>query len=345
MSTAKSRSISTSPRATNAYGPSSRLLTVQRLLEAPGGGVSIPDIVERLRVDRKTVWRYLRALENAGVPITFETRDKVRYWRVASASRRETIRLTTSQMVSLFLSKRVLDFLQGTGFREDLDAIFEHLEASLRRRDFVEGRNLDRKIFDLNEEAILYDGRGEDIGDLVTALLREERALVRYASVGSGGAPFLLDPYTLVIYRNGLYVIGYSHHHNEVRTFALDGMQQIDWRRGDRFDYPVGYTPEARFEGSFGLVAGDVAPTRVRVRFDAAVVRAVRRRRWHASQRFRVLRDGSLEMTMRVRLSFEVTNWLLRWGRHAEVLEPAALRREVADEAAAVVRRYAGFSQ
>ena len=66
------------------------------------------------------------------------------------AARRESLTLTTSQMLSLFLSRRVFDFLAGTGFKEDLDDVFARLEAKLRRRDFVAARNLDRKIFDVN---------------------------------------------------------------------------------------------------------------------------------------------------------------------------------------------------
>jgi len=45
----------------------------------------------------------------------------------------------------------VFDFLEGTGFKEDLDDVFGRLEATLKRKDFLAVRNLDRKIFDVNE--------------------------------------------------------------------------------------------------------------------------------------------------------------------------------------------------
>ena len=51
-------------------------------------------------------------------------------WRIMPTARRQTISLSTSQMVALFLSRRVFDFLAGTGFQEDLDDVF----ASWRRR-------------------------------------------------------------------------------------------------------------------------------------------------------------------------------------------------------------------
>ena len=47
-------------------------------------------------------------------------------------ARRQSITLTTAQMVALFLSRRVFDFLAGTGFKEDLDDVFAKLEATLK---------------------------------------------------------------------------------------------------------------------------------------------------------------------------------------------------------------------
>ena len=43
-------------------------------------------------------------------------------------ARRQTIP-DHRQMVALFLSRRVFDFLAGTGFKEDLDDVFAKLEA------------------------------------------------------------------------------------------------------------------------------------------------------------------------------------------------------------------------
>lgn len=304
------------------------------------GGVTHLEIADKLGVSERTARRYMRALDNAGVDVHFETTaDRSRRYQLAPHAAQQTLHLSTSQAVSLYLTRQALDFLSGTGFREDLDDVFDQLERSLKRRDMYEARYLDRKFYDLNEEAHLYDGTVENVGELVTALLREERLTVRYGSVGNGRKRFALDPYTLVIYRKGLYVIGHSHHHNAVRTFALGEFRAVDRKPGEHFDYPLAYKPQTRFEGAFGIVASG-SPTLVRVRFDATVVRAVRRRRWHASQRFRKLPDGGVELSMRVTPSFEVKNWIVRWGRHAEVLEPASLRNEVAEEARAMAARY-----
>ncbi|HVT07358.1 MAG TPA: transcriptional regulator [Polyangia bacterium] len=325
-----------SPRARPAkaavtrYAPSSRLHELRSLLDSHEG-VSIYDVAERFGVSTRTALRYVQALQRAGEPLYEELDGKRKVWRLMPTARRQSITLTTAQMVALFLSRRVFDFLSGTGFKEDLDDVFAKLEATLRRKDSAAVRNLDRKVFDVNEARHLYEGRLDDVNDIMTALLREERLRVTHESVSGARKTFVLEPYTLLVYKKGLYLAGKSQGHGgEVRTFALDGFRDVEWLRGDRFDYPADFTPAQLTEGAFGLIRGKEV-TRVRVRFDEKVARYVQRRMWHPTQSFRPV-AGGVEMTMDVRGTTEVVSWLLGFGRTAHVLEPASLRDQLREE-------------
>lgn len=319
------------------YAPARRLHQLKALLNS-SGGVTVYDIAERLRISVKTGTRYLKALEAAGEPLYEETVARRKVWRLRTSARHETITLTTSQMIALFLSGRVFDFLKGTGFKEDLDDIFTRLESTLKRKDFVAARNLDRKIFDVNEAPHIYAERLEDVNDITTALIREERLRVRHTSVSSAKKQFVVEPYTLLIYKKGLYLVANSPHHGAHRTFALDGFRSVEWLKGDRFEYPSDYHPSQTAQGAFGLIRGELQ--RVRIFFDGGVARYVRRRRWHPTQHIRNV-AGWIELTMDVAGIVEVTNWVLGFGDKAEVLEPVKLREDVAAELRRAAGRYA----
>ena len=325
------------PRA-ERYAPARRLAEVRGLLNS-GEGASVYDIAERFAVSVRTAIRYIRALQVAGEPLYEEVEGRRKVWRLMASARQQTVTLTTAQMVALFLSRRVFDFLAGTGFKEDLDDLFGKLEAQLRRKDFAAARNLDRKVFDVNEARHLYEGRIEDVNDIVTALLREERLRVTHESVSGGKKTFVLEPYTLMVYKKGLYLVGRSQGHaGELRTFALDAFREVEWLRGDSFDYPADYRPEQVTEGAFGLIRGSEV-TRVRILFDPKVARYVERVLWHPTQRFKRTAAG-LEMTMEVRGTTEVVGWVLGFGADARVLEPAALREAVAADLARAAAQY-----
>jgi predicted DNA-binding transcriptional regulator YafY len=318
------------------YAPARRLHQLKALLNS-SGGVTVTDIAERLRVSVKTATRYLQALDRAGEPLYEETVDRRKIWRLRASARYETITLTTSQMVALFLSGRVFDFLKGTGFKEDLDDVFARLEAMLKRKDFVAARHLDRKIFDVNEAPHLYAERVEDVNDITTALIREERLRVRHDSVASGRKEFLIEPLTLLIYKKGLYLVANSLHHTARRTFALDGFRSVEWLKHERFDYPADYNPSEIAEGAFGLIRGDVA--HVRIFFDERVARFVRRRKWHPTQHIRNV-PGGIELTMDVAGTVELTNWVLGFGDQATILEPIEFRQQIRDELRRACSRY-----
>jgi predicted DNA-binding transcriptional regulator YafY len=320
------------------YAPARRLAEVRGLLNS-GEGASVYDIAERFGVSVRTAIRYIRALQVAGEPLYEEVEGRRKVWRLMASARQQTVTLTTAQMVALFLSRRVFDFLAGTGFKEDLDELFGKLEAQLRRKDFAAARNLDRKVFDVNEARHLYEGRIEDVNDIVTALLREERLRVTHESVSGGKKTFVLEPYTLMVYKKGLYLVGRSQGHaGELRTFALDAFREVEWLRGDKFDYPADYRPEKVTEGAFGLIRGSEV-TRVRILFDPKVARYVERVLWHPTQRFKRTAAG-LEMTMEVRGTTEVVGWVLGFGGDARVVEPASLRETVAAELARAASQY-----
>ena len=123
------------------YAPAARLHALRAMLDA-SEGVSIYDVAERFGVAPRTALRYVQALARAGEPLYEEMVGKRKVWRLMPTSRRQSITLTTAQMVALFLSRRVFDFLAGTGFKEDLDDVFAKLEATLRRKDAAAVRNL-----------------------------------------------------------------------------------------------------------------------------------------------------------------------------------------------------------
>ncbi len=95
--------------------------TVHRAAEQHG--VTLPELVERLGVTRTTVWRYLRALTNAGSPVFEEQDGRTKRLRLHASARHEAVQLSQAQILSLFLTRRAMGFLRGIGFDDDLDDV------------------------------------------------------------------------------------------------------------------------------------------------------------------------------------------------------------------------------
>ena len=75
-------------------------------------------------------------------------------------------------------------------------------------------------------------------------------------------------------------------------------------------------------------------------RFSRAVARYVQESVWHASQRLTLEEEGSVLAEFCLSNTEEAKRWLLGFGRHAVVLEPAQLREELIAEAQSLLRQY-----
>ena len=100
---------------------------------------------------------------------------------------------------------------------------------------------------------------------------------------------------------------------------------EVPFQRPDDFDL------EKHLAGSFGVYhgTGDVS---VEVRFTPAVARYVEEARWHESQDWRGSADGSLVAKFRLSDTTEIKRWIMSFGKHAQVIEPAELCNELATE-------------
>ncbi len=83
----------------------------------------------------------------------------------------------------------------------------------------------------------------------------------------------------------------------------------------------------------------DIGNVTVRALFDAEVARWVQ----EAPSFFTVAQEATPEgwlVTLQVRQEQDVLQWLLGWGRHVRVLEPASLQEMMAAEAEAIWMSY-----
>jgi predicted DNA-binding transcriptional regulator YafY len=141
------------------------------------------------------------------------------------------------------------------------------------------------------------------------------------------------DPYALRHLGTAWYLAGYCHRRHEVRQFRLDRIEDLVlldtvFQRPTPAD-PRGYAPSRRNPRADENIE-------VRALFDASVARWVR----EAPSFFAVAEEETPEgllVTLRIRRADDVLQWLLGWGRHVRVVSPEAMRRQIAEEANALL--------
>ena len=122
------------------------------------------------------------------------------------------------------------------------------------------------------------------IARALEATLHLRQANLTYHSKSSDRTKtYLVHPYRLAYAQGGLYLLAYVPEYSEVRTFAVERIQDISLLE-ERFT-PIEELPDAAFPHSLGVHSGP--PEHVEIEFEPAVADYVRAREWHPSQQLR----------------------------------------------------------
>lgn len=150
-----------------------------------------------------------------------------------------------------------------------------------------------------------------------------------------------VQPYHLHNWRGEDYLVAWCEWRQDWRLFFLGRVREWDVRDpGHAFVPDPAFDAEAYFQQGLALRHGEDAVL-VTVQFTPYQARWIRERRYHPTQQTEDLPDGGLRLSLRVAGTFEVKRWLLGYGAEVEVLEPTALRAEIAADTKKLAQIYA----
>lgn len=303
------------------------------------GGVRASELMERFDLDARTLRRYLSDMRDLDVPILDEGRADDRIISLDPRWKRTGVQLSLTEVLSLHFGRSLFNFLEGTSFASDLDGAIERLEPAISRAHADLARQLDTKFLAVPEHFKDYRGdTSEIIDEVITALVYNNPVDGRYRKARGLPRRYRLHPYTLAVYRQGLYLFALDLEAGQVKSFAIERFSELIRRRTDHFDYPVGWSPRAHIAHAFGIISGP--PEEVVLGFVEEVAGFIRERTWHPTQTFRTLPDGRLEMRLSVAVTVELETWIRGFGAEAEVLSPPALVERIGASLRAAAARY-----
>jgi predicted DNA-binding transcriptional regulator YafY len=310
-------------------------------------GASIDDLKDHLGVSRRTAYRVITTLDELNFPL-YEDRcdiDDRKRWRFADTFVKKLpnlsvpdLGLTASELVALSFVRGGARLFKGTDVEKDLASAYVKLDAFLPKNL---AKQLD-KVLTLFAPASRfakdYSTKQEVIESLSDAMFRQRTCLVEYHSFGDDQVKhFKIDPLRFFEREGGLYVFVRATTFGTILVLAVERVLKLTPTL-DTFTPPEDFDPEALLETAFNLTYDD--PIAVTVKFSAGQARYVKERRWAVKQAIVEHEDGSLTLEMETSGRWDVKRWVLGFGADAEVLEPADLRAEIAEEIKAMAEAY-----
>jgi len=306
------------------YSQAARLHDVIRILEARYGA-TVDELAEECQVHRRTIFRDLQAINDAGYPLVREAEDdgRVLYRFMTGFKSIPPITFSLDELMTLYLCRGQLEFLRGTPFHDDLDSIFGKIRSSLRPSSVAHLERIAEASVPRFQGVRNYSAKKEILAELRKALLYQYRCIIRYAPPHRDVESYEFDPYTLLFFKDSLYLGGYAHNRQGLRLFLVDRIHAVEVTK-ERFEVPDDYSVNHLTGSAFGLI--DEESMAVKIRFDAKIGHLVRERTWHPQQALTERPDGSVVLEFEAGGSGEILSWVFSFLPHVEVLAPESLR-------------------
>jgi len=305
-----------------------------------GNGQNADGLARQCGVSRRTVFRDLDALRNAGVPIAFDPRHD-RY-SIPIGFYLPPVNFTAAEALSLMALANEMGRSDRLPFYESAHAAAVKLEGSLPPALRERLRVMIRAIR-IQPSPV---GRMSDKESFYQKLI-DARALRRVVQIQYDSKTeweritTKLRTYQLLFCRHSWYVIGRSSYHTAVRTFNVSRIVSLEML-ANRYSVPRRFSLERHLGNAWQMIPGEGADHHVAIRFKPLVAGNVAEVNWHKTQQTEFQADGSLVFRAQVSGLNEIVWWILGYADQAEVLQPAKLRRLVAQRARNLAEIYNG---
>lgn len=135
-----------------------------------------------------------------------------------------------------------------------------------------------------------------------------------------------IDPYFLVPRGDRLYVIGYCHKSEEIRTFRLNRFRQVMLLEETFTRDHVNL--EKHLQYTWSIIRGNKR-IRFKVTFSKKVARYIKEEEYNVQPVLTDLPDGSLLFEVTLNHEEEFLRWLMKYGPEAEIIEPFEYREKM----------------
>ena len=295
-----------------------RLFAIATVLQSRSR-VRAEDLAARFEVSKRTIYRDITALAEAGVPVVSLPGQG---YRLADGFSLPPLVFTPAEATALLFGARLLATqASGAMARAADDAIAKVaavLDETTRRN--VEEIDATVTFFPAASGDPPLDLTDARVTAIREAITRRRAVALRYRGRNREEASErLVEPQTLTFGGNAWYLSGYCRLRGGERAFRLDRIEHL------------AVTDEA-FRPRAAAPAPPPATIDVRVRLSPLAARIARERQHWSFVREDADPGGAVAVYAPHRLD-EIASWLLGWGTAAEVIAPPELRERLRAEA------------
>jgi predicted DNA-binding transcriptional regulator YafY len=279
-------------------------------------------LAEELECTERTVYRYLKVLEFAGVPFYFDSGTES--YKVRADFKFPVLNLTEDEVLGQALSTAIS---KAPGLN-----IGSGSAPATRKLAAASSKIVQQVIYDAARLIEVFDLKLADHSKHEEAIRTAQFALLQGKRVtGIYQSPYepkavklVIHPYRICLIKQAWYVIGHMNGETKPKTFRLARFRTL--RSLDTAaNVPDDFDLRGYFGNAWAVYRGDQSYD-IELRFTADSAGIVQETTWHHTQKAKTHKDGTVTISFTVDGLNEIIHWILSWSGQVRVQKPDELK-------------------
>ncbi|MEJ1237574.1 YafY family protein [Chryseolinea sp. T2] len=286
--------------------------------------VRAEEIAERFEMSLRTVYRDVKALMEAGVPIGSEAGKG---YFIVDGYHLPPVMFTQDEANSMLLAAKVVEKVADKSVSEAFSSALHKIKSVLpdAGKDHLE--NLDAHI----EFGRTSQGEplvaSKYLADIQRAIAGRDSLRIDYQNSNEQASSRIVEPIGLFYYGMAWHLIAWCRMRNSYRDFRTDRIQALH-NEGDKFD-PRNLLSLQEYLTT--IVQANREVHRVVVSFDESIAKFARQSRYYHGFASEEVADGRVRMNFLSSCLHSLCRWLLTYGNMVEVESPDEAKDLIVD--------------
>ncbi|RYZ55847.1 MAG: YafY family transcriptional regulator [Sphingobacteriales bacterium] len=285
--------------------------------------VRAQDLAERFSISLRTVYRDIKTLEEAGVPVIGEAGSG---YTIMEGYRLPPVMFTREEATAFITAGKLVGKLTDQGTAASFDSALYKVKAVLRSQEKDHVEEIEDRIAVVEDRFLpKKTGFPESIPLILEAISGGLVIRLAYQAPGdSSGTERNVEPVGIFFSHNHWYLIAFCRLRLDYRHFRLDRIRRLT-RTDDRFRkiHPALTEFLKKLERTESL-------NKVIISVEEKVLRYMGDQKYYNGFVSQTLANGRAEIVFLTGCLQGFARWYLSFGEHAEIITPLNLKEEVA---------------
>ncbi len=283
------------------------------------------------KFSRSTFGRYIRTLrDDYEAPVEFDY-QKNGYYYTDNTFYIQQVMLKEGELLTLSTILPLLEQYKNTPLEESYRNLMTKLIEMMPENITIDSALINNEVHFISDPITTFeDGVFENV--LKATKLHQTLNMEYKTARDSDFQERLFDPYHIICQKGSWYLLGYSHHSQAIRLYAMPRMRNCVITK-DKFSIPKDFKLEDHIDVQMGVWGNSGEQYKVEIEFVKDLKTYVMERTWHKGQTIRENPDGTVYLSFETNQLDQTASWIMSFTGGAKALNPPKLKEQIKDAA------------